>query len=119
MPPADKKSDETRLKKKEQFDHVLQANLKASDQHLLIYAQRNEQASLRFGLIVSRKVGSAVKRNRYKRLLRECFRLHSHEYPAGIDLVLIPRAVPTPSLQNYAASLKYLTWKLQRKLETP
>jgi ribonuclease P protein component len=45
----------------------------------------------RIGLIVSRKVGGAVARNRVKRLCRECFRLSPGFLPNGIDLVVVAR----------------------------
>jgi ribonuclease P protein component len=38
-------------------------------------------------------VGSAVKRNRAKRRLREIFRQQQHLVPAGCDLLLIARAL--------------------------
>lgn len=40
----------------------------------------------------SRAVGNAVIRNRAKRHLRELFRLHQHEIPRGLDLVVSARA---------------------------
>jgi len=45
----------------------------------------------RLGLVVSRKVGGAVQRNRVKRLCRECFRAWPDLLPAGVDLVVIAR----------------------------
>ena len=48
-------------------------------------------AAPRLGVIVSRRVGGAVIRNRARRQLKECFRLHQHELAAPIDLVLVAR----------------------------
>lgn len=45
----------------------------------------------RFGLIVTRKVGSAVVRNRIKRVARECFRRTPGFVPDGIDLIVVAR----------------------------
>jgi ribonuclease P protein component len=45
----------------------------------------------RLGLIVTRKIGVAVVRNRIKRVCRECFRLHPELLPDGVDLVVVAR----------------------------
>ncbi len=45
----------------------------------------------RLGLVVARKVGGAVRRNRVKRLCRECFRTWPTLVPVGIDLIVIAR----------------------------
>jgi ribonuclease P protein component len=42
-------------------------------------------------MVVARKVGTAVRRNRVKRLCRECFRLWPDLLPPGVDLVVIAR----------------------------
>ena len=45
----------------------------------------------RLGMVVTRKVGSAVERNRMKRKIRETFRKMAHRLPA-VDLVIRPNA---------------------------
>jgi len=45
----------------------------------------------RVGFSVSRRLGTAVDRNRIKRVLREAFRAHSHSLRGNVDLVLIAR----------------------------
>ena len=45
----------------------------------------------RLGVVTSRKIGSAVVRNRARRLLREAFRVHQGELTQPVDLVLVAR----------------------------
>ena len=46
---------------------------------------------VRLGIIVGRKFGIAVKRNRVKRIIREVFRLNKHRLEKGHDIVVVPR----------------------------
>jgi len=46
----------------------------------------------RLGVIASKRVGNAVKRNRGKRLMREIFRISETEIPPAIDIVIVLRA---------------------------
>jgi ribonuclease P protein component len=46
----------------------------------------------RLGLVVSRRVGGAVTRNRVKRLVREWFRHSREQLPTNVDFVVIARA---------------------------
>lgn len=52
----------------------------------------NEAACSRLGIVVTRKIGNAVQRNRIKRVCRECFRAWPDLVPDGIDLVVIARS---------------------------
>jgi ribonuclease P protein component len=49
-------------------------------------------ASTRLGVVTSGKIGGAVVRNRARRLLREAFRLHQHDFSQPVDLILVARA---------------------------
>ena len=51
----------------------------------------NSVARPRLGLSVSRKVGTAVKRNRVRRRLKEIFRSSSVGLPADLDFVISAR----------------------------
>ncbi len=60
----------------------------------------------RLGIVVTRKDGSAVERNRIKRKIREAFRKVVHRLPA-VDLVIRPNAVcKTASEEKIASSLE-------------
>lgn len=45
----------------------------------------------KLGVVTSKKIGGAVQRNRARRLLRESFRQHQHEFVNPVDLVLVAR----------------------------
>ncbi len=47
----------------------------------------------RLGVAVSKEHGRAVRRNKFKRILREAFRLERPGLPGAFDIILIPRPV--------------------------
>jgi ribonuclease P protein component len=50
-----------------------------------------ENAPVRLGIVTSKKIGNAVARSRARRLMRETFRLHQHDFIQPVDLVLVAR----------------------------
>src|SRR5256885_8113737 len=106
---------EDRIRKQIDFDRVYRARIYAADDLLVVNGQANELARSRLGLSVSRKVGGAVVRNRWKRLIREAFRLSRPQLPQGLDLIVIPRGVE-PQLRAVMASLARLAQRGETKL---
>ena len=51
----------------------------------------SQESGPRLGIVVTRKYGSAVERNRIKRKIREAFRKTAYRLPA-VDLVVRPKA---------------------------
>ncbi|MDD4269641.1 MAG: membrane protein insertion efficiency factor YidD [Pirellulales bacterium] len=106
-----------RLRTASDFRRVYRQRARASDQVLLIYARKNGLTRQRLGLSVSRKLGGAVVRNRWKRLLREAFRLHRARLPEGVDLIVIPKITPPPRFGEIVASLCAVAGRAARRID--
>lgn len=107
---------ERRLKKTADFDRVYAARCSTSDSRLIVYALLNDGKVSRVGVSVSKKLGPAVRRNRYKRTLRQAYRMLQHDLPQGYDYVLIPRKTEVISSELYRRSLRQLCPKLMNRI---
>jgi ribonuclease P protein component len=56
---------------------------------MMLFVVPNGGQEPRLGVAATRKLGSAVERNRAKRLARELFR--RHRVAAGLDIIVVPR----------------------------
>jgi ribonuclease P protein component len=106
-----------RIRSSRDFQRAYRRRCSAGDDQLVVYGSLNGLPHPRLGLSVSRKVGNAVVRNRWRRLLREAFRLSRGGLPTGVDLVVIPRPLVEPQLAALVASLPRLAGRVARKLQ--
>lgn len=80
-----------RITSSRDFRRVYRQGRKVGSRILTLYWQPNELGFIRFGFVVSKKIGRSVIRNRIKRLLREACRCHLHLFRQGCDVVLVAR----------------------------
>jgi len=107
-----------RLRHGAEFRRVYQRRCSVATDRFVLLGVENGLDHPRLGLSVSRKVGGAVERNRWKRLVREAFRLSRTRLPAGIDLVVSPRpAASPPSLAELLETLPKLAARVADKLK--
>lgn len=109
-------SRKLRIRTPAEFDRIYKARIFAADDVLVVNGDANSLDHPRLGLSVSKKVGNAVVRNRWKRLIREAFRLSREKLPAGIDLVVRPQKGAEPVLAAIADSLVALAGRIARRV---
>ncbi len=105
-----------RLLKSAQFDRVFARRCSFADGMMIVYFATGESERPRLGLVVSRKCGNAVVRNRWKRALREAFRLAQHDLPRHLDLVVLPKRGAKPDVARLQASFRQLAMRASKKL---
>lgn len=84
---------EERLLVGPEFEAVFETRLSAGNKILVLHWRENGLGHPRLGLVVSRKFGNAVARNRFKRRLRELFR-RNKTLCGSLDVVVLPSKRP-------------------------
>lgn len=106
-----------RLRLDRDFRRVYAARQRIELGFLCIYALGNELAHARIGVSLPRKVGTAVRRNRIKRLLREAFRLTQADLPKHLDAVIVVRPHEPKTLKEYKDALHSALHTLDKRGE--
>ena len=90
--PSHAFSQAQRVRRKAEFQQVFDTGTRVSSRFFTLLLAPGKGPHARLGVVASRKLGDAVRRNRAKRLIREVFRLNQPQPAAGgVDLVVIPK----------------------------
>lgn len=137
---ADRSADElrqrfpksNRLHSAVEFDELFHSGRVLADATLVVHARQAKPPSHaaqpaappqvtsggRIGISISKRVGHAPLRNRWKRLIREAYRKLYADSQAlqRLDLVVRPRRGASPEYQAIHRSLNQLSTRLERQL---
>jgi len=80
---------EQRLRRNNDFRALYRDGVKVRLQGLVVYGRPFVSETHRMGVVASRKIGSAVVRNRFKRRMRTFFELFREKVPVPCDAVWI------------------------------
>ena len=103
-----------RLTRSEDFKRVRRSGKSYAHPLVVLIVQAHEQPRVKVGVAAGRTVGTAVHRNRAKRLLREAMRTLIPDIASNLDLVLIARpALVSATLEDARYALLNLLQRAQ------
>ncbi|MEM6691174.1 MAG: ribonuclease P protein component [Planctomycetota bacterium] len=114
-------SADQRIKLRNEFQRVLRHGSVAADGTLVVFAvaQEKEVWAPRLGITIPKKTGNAVVRNRWKRHIRECFRLQQDSLPRGFDFIVRPKKGATLNHEDIDRSVARLFLKAAKRAGKP
>ena len=75
------------LRKSQEFSRVYRSGSRLRGKGFSLVFLANNRTYSRLGISVHRLIRGAVRRNRFKRIIRENFRLHRELFPSSCDIV--------------------------------
>lgn len=76
------------LKSSARIRRLLRTGRRITGEHFVCVWQPEQE--FRYAVLVGRKLGTAVRRNRVKRLLREALRLNRRQLKAAVHIIMLP-----------------------------
>lgn len=99
-----------KIKKKKEISFIFQKGNKWDCLQFRILYITNKYKYNRYGIIVSKKLGNSIKRNKIKRIFREILRLRKKIIPPYFDILIQPR--PGIEIKNRTELIKcFEKWK--------
>ncbi|MFG0267330.1 MAG: ribonuclease P protein component [Rhodopirellula sp. JB055] len=117
----------SRIVRSSEFTKTLRRGGVAANDCLVVFAlphdepppQQSDTPPCRLGVTIPKKTGNAVVRNRWKRLIRESYRLHQAELPTGFDFVVRPKKDVTADWRLIERGFVKLVGRAVRRSQSP
>ena len=108
-----------RLTRSEDFKRVRRSGKSYAHPLVVLIVQTHEQPRVKVGVAAGRTIGTAVHRNRAKRLLREAMRTLLPHIASNLDLILIARpGLVSATLEETRQALRNLLQRAQILIPT-
>lgn len=107
-----------RIRKRKEFLLIYKKGRRYKGKYFNLIYLSNSLDFSRVGIVVSRKIGNAVQRNRVKRWMRDLFRKNKNLIKISVDMVIIPKkeileTTRSSLQQEYLAAIANIRQKTQ------
>lgn len=77
------------VKEKRTFDKIINSSKYVKNDTFVIYYEKHEENYSKFGIAVGKKIGNAVIRNKYKRIIRNLVDQNKFLFKNAFDYIII------------------------------
>jgi len=105
-----------RLRKRREFLAVYEHGVRVPGALLVLFVAPRPEGGARLGITTTRRVGSAVVRNRLRRLVRELFRRHRHRMGSWDIVVNVRAAARGATYREMEADWRRLLRRVDRRV---
>ena len=81
-----------RLRNSREFRYVYDNGKSFANKYLVMFFIENNLDFNRVGFATTKKLGNSVVRNKFKRRMRESYRLNKDKFKQGYDIIFLSRA---------------------------
>lgn len=101
------------IKKNQEFQQIFEKGHSIQGKYLVVYFLRNQYQTNRYGICVGKKIGTAVRRNYIKRLLRESVRALIFPNQIYLDILLVAKKqILSASLNSIIEEIQHILFKV-------
>ncbi|QNO15001.1 ribonuclease P protein component [Alkalicella caledoniensis] len=104
------------LRKNADFRNIYNKGKSLSTKNIVIYYSKSDSTG-RVGFVVSKKIGKAIVRNRFKRMIREAFRTTNIPLEPNLDIIILARPrILDADYFSIRKDLVYLCKKIKKQV---
>lgn len=97
------------LKNDREFQRIYKKGKSFANKYLIVFCMENKMNINRVGFVTTKKLGNSVKRNKYKRRLKESYRLNSYKLKNGYDMIFLFRKdIPELKYKDINSALNHI-----------
>ena len=101
------------IKKNQEFQQIFEKGHSIHGKYLVVYFLRNQYQINRYGICVGKKLGTAVRRNYIKRLLRESVRVLTFPNQTYLDILFVAKKqILSASLNSIIEEIQHILFKV-------
>ena len=107
----------SRIRQNRDYRRIYRQGKRFSNRAGLLYLVKSRRSDVRIGFVATKKIGHAFARNRANRMMKEEYRLHTHDLASRYEAILLASPFLTGASYGEAEKAILALWRKAGILE--